>query len=238
MVFQFKDILFPLILFVGLIILYYKIFYSWDFIGPFTNYFSSFNRKQSINNYIKEVSKSKVDNKQQMFFESLIFIGILIIIYLVATKTVLFVAVASGSMRPLFDQNDLVLVQDIEHSYKQGDVIFFNNPDTLVPYTHRIAKITENGKIRTAGDAIGVMDYWELDKKDIHGKVVLLNGKAFVIPKYGEFFLVSAGQESAGPFKNLNDYVLFFQVVKTYGYVIVVFSLLIYIVMTIRKTKT
>jgi signal peptidase I len=146
--------------------------------------------------------------------------------------------VASGSMQPLFAQNDLVLIQNFEHSYKPGDVIFFLNPDTLVPYTHRIAKITEKGKIRTAGDAIGSMDYWELERRDIHGKVVLFNGKPIVIPKYGEFFLVSSRTENVGPFRNLNDYVLFVQVVKAYGYVIVVFSLLLYIILTLKQKKS
>lgn len=225
-------------LFVGLLIVYYKIFYSWDLTGPITKYYYSFNRKSSINNYIKEVSKPPVDFKKNMFFESLLFIAILIVLTVIATKTIFFVAVASGSMQPLFDTNDLVLIQDFEHSYKPGDVIFFLNPDTYVPYTHRIAKFTEKGKIRTAGDAIGTMDYWELDKKDIRGKLVLFMGKPIVIPKYGEFFLVSSRKENFGPFKNLNDYVLFFQVVKAYGYVIVVFSLLLYIVMTIRQTKS
>ncbi len=141
-------------------------------------------------------------------------------------------------MQPLFARNDLVLIQNFEHSYKPGDIIFFQNPDTYVPYTHRIAKITAKGKIRTAGDAIGFMDYWELDKKDINGKVVIFMGKPIVIPKYGEFFLVSSGKENVGPFKNLNDYVLFIQVVKAYGYVIVVFSLLLYIMMTLRQAKS
>jgi signal peptidase I len=237
MVYQINDILFLLMLIVGLIIVYYKIFYSCDFIGPFTKYYSSFNRKSSINNYIKEVSKPPVDFKKNMFFESLYFITILIVLSLIATKTIFFVAVASGSMRPLLDTNDLVLIQNFEHSYKPGDVIFFMNPDTNIPFTHRIAKFTSKGKIRTVGDAIGTMDYWELEEKDIHGKVVLFGGKPIVIPKYGELFLVNSGKENVGPFKNLNDYVLFFQVVKAYGYVIIVFSLLLYIILTVKQKK-
>lgn len=237
MFFHFNDI-FPFLLFAGLIIVYFTIFYSLDFIGPLTKQYSSFNRKVSVNNYIKDVNKPPVDLQKSMFFESLFLIAIIIVISLIATKTIFFVAVASGSMQPLFDTNDLVLVQNFEHSYNIGDIIFFNNPDTYVPYTHRIAKIKENGKIRTAGDAIGFMDYWELDKKDIQGKVVLFMGKPIVIQKYGEFFLVSSGKENVGPFKNLNDYVLFIQVVKAYGYVIVVFSLLLYIIMTVRQTKS
>lgn len=111
----------------------------------------------------------------------------------------------------------------------------FERPDTSYPVAHRIKQITDKG-INTAGDATGQMDWWELEKKDIHGKAILIQGKPLVIKGYGKFFIVDDRHQDFGPLgQDYGKYFLFFQVIKIYGYIIAVFSLFLYIIMTLKQ---
>ncbi len=197
--------------------------------------YAAYDRKIKVNNYIKQVTKQPVDFQKNIFKEGLALIAVLFIIYLLATKAVFFTAVASGSMYPTFNKDDLVLMQNIDRRFNVGDIVMFERPDLGYPVSHRINLIIDQG-IRTAGDATGQIDYWEIKKEDIIGKAILMQGKPIVIEGYGKFFIVESKDQDFGPFgKDYNNYFLFFQVVKIYGYVIAVVSLLLYIVLTIRQ---
>jgi len=75
--------------------------------------------------------------------------------------------VLSGSMRPLFDPGDSIVVRPVPiGELREGDVITYNIPveDGRV-VTHRIVKLTRtqgaNPVVVTKGDANGAVDAWE-----------------------------------------------------------------------------
>jgi len=230
-----NDILFLLALLIFLILVYRKIIHSIDFFEPVKHGFSEFERKQKINGFIKHVTKKPEDRQRLAMKEISILAAVIFIMFIFATKAVFFTAVASGSMEPTFSRDDIILMQNIDHQYKTGDIIMFQRPDTSHPVTHRIQSITSDG-IRTAGDATGQTDWWMLKKEDILGKAILMQGKPVVIKDYGRFFLVDDMHQDFGPFgQDYRKYFLFFEVIKIYGYVIAIFSLILYVALTIKQ---
>ncbi|VVB55863.1 Peptidase S24-like protein [uncultured archaeon] len=230
-----NDILFLLILLAFLIMVYRRIIYSISSFEPIIRTFKTFDRKHRINAYIKQINQRPAESQKVLFKELFTFTIALIIMYLFASKAIFFTAVVSGSMSPTFNKDDLVLMQNIDRTYKSADIIMFERPDTSYPIVHRISLITDKG-INTAGDATGQMDWWELQKKDILGKAILIQGKPVVIKGYGKFFIVDDTHQDFGPLgQDYAKYFLFFQVLKIYGYVIAVFSLFLYIIMTFKQ---
>jgi signal peptidase len=232
-----NDISFLLLLLIFLIIVYRRIIYGTDLLEPIKQRYSEYYRKTRINNYIEKVSKQPVDIQKMVFKEGLILTAVLCIMFLLAAKAVFFTAVASESMYPTYNKDDLVLMQNIDGIYMPGDIIMFKRPDTSLPVTHRITSITEDG-IRTAGDATGQSDWWEVKKEDILGKAILIQGKPVVIKGYGKFFIVEDKNQDFGPFgKDYKNYFLFIEIIKIYGYVIALLSLFLYIFLTIKKPR-
>ncbi len=206
-----------------------------DFFGSFKQKFSTYDRKQRINDYIKQISKKPIDLQKHIFKESLTLTLVLFVMYLLATKAIFFSAVISGSMNPTFDRDDLVLMQNIDHSYNVGDIIMFQRPDTSQPVSHRVTRISDE-IIYTAGDATGQEDWWEIKKEEILGKAILIQGKPIVIKEYGKFFIVDNDHQDFGPLgQNYSKYFLFFEVLKIYGFVIAVFCLLLYVALTVKQ---
>ncbi|HEY9247307.1 MAG TPA: signal peptidase I [Candidatus Methanoperedens sp.] len=229
-------ILFVIALSLLLIVVYRRIIYGTDFLGPLEKRYSTFYRKTQVNNYIRHISRRRVDPQEVILKEVFILFAVLFILFLLGSKAVFFTAVVSGSMSPTFNRDDLVLMQNIDRRYVTGDIIMFFDPLTLRPYTHRIISINERG-ISTAGDASGLMDPWLLKKEDIIGKAVIFQGKPVLIKGYGKYFIIDDKHQDFGSIfgSDYRKYVLFFQVVKIYGYIIVVFSLLLYIILTARQ---
>jgi len=234
MILKLIDFLFPACLLI-LVIILRKAALNRDFFKPVKQYFSSYNRKLNVNNYIREVSKQPENSQKMIVKEVMIFFIFSLLMLIIASKSIFFTAVVSGSMVPTFERNDLVLMQNFENSYNVGDIIMFVEPFTNRPVTHRIARIDED-VIRTAGDFSGLMDAWKITIKDIRGKAIIFNGKPIVIKRYGRFFIVDAKEQELAFFgQDYRSYFLFFQVVKIYGYVIVVICVIFYIALTFRK---
>lgn len=76
--------------------------------------------------------------------------------------------VASGSMEPALSIDDLVL-NHTEDSYGEGDIITFQNGDSLT--THRIVEVTDEGYV-TQGDANNIVDLDVIPIKVVVGRVV------------------------------------------------------------------
>ncbi len=230
-----NDILFLCALLIFLVLVYRKIIHSIDVFEPVKHRFSEFDRKQKINGFIKQVTKKPEDRQKLAVKEISILVAVIFIMFIFATKAVFFTAVASGSMYPTLSRDDIILMQNIDHQYKSGDIVMFVRPDTSHPVTHRIQSITGDG-IRTAGDATGQTDWWNLKKEDILGKAILIQGKPIVIKGYGRFFLVDDIHQDFGPFgQDYKKYFLFFEVVKIYGYVIAIISLILYVALTFKQ---
>ncbi len=230
-----NDLLFLFTLSVFLILAYSRIIYNRSFFALVGQKFRSIDKKQRIKDYLRQVTKKPEDLQKVVFKEVIIFIFALVIMGLLASKAIFFTAVVSGSMSPTFETDDLVLMENIDHSYKPGDIIMFSRPDTSYPVAHRIKLITDKG-IMTAGDATGELDWWQLDKKDILGKSILIQGKPIIIKGLGKYFIMDERHQDFGPFgQDYNRYFLFFQVIKIYGYVITLICLFIYIVITFKQ---
>lgn len=76
--------------------------------------------------------------------------------------------VASGSMEPALSVDDLIL-NHTEDSYEEGDIITFQNGDSLT--THRIVEVTDEGYV-TQGDANNTTDLDVVPFKAVIGRVV------------------------------------------------------------------
>lgn len=119
----------------------------------------------------------------------------LFIAYILSSHLFFFAIVTSGSMEPTFKKGDLVFVQDILVKPNVGDIIIFTDPrgniagNMPVTVTHRINGISGD-TIRTKGDNNPVPDSWKVNKKDILGKAIVLNGKPFVLKDVGNYFLL------------------------------------------------
>ena len=77
-------------------------------------------------------------------------------------------AIESGSMEPMLERGDLIIVKR-ESDYNVGDVVTFYLPHRKEYITHRVVRI-ENSMYYTKGDANDVEDSYGLLLKDISGK--------------------------------------------------------------------
>lgn len=87
--------------------------------------------------------------------------------------------ITTGSMKPSFDTDTLILVKKTDPSEIQvGDVISFYSSDPALDgavNTHRVTKIEQDGtewKYTTKGDANNVPDQYGTDSEALIGKVV------------------------------------------------------------------
>lgn len=74
--------------------------------------------------------------------------------------------ITSGSMSPLLEPGDLVLVDPTAPSPDVGAVVLFDGPSG--PMLHRVVEATDDG-LRTRGDAVEIVDPAVLDPADVDG---------------------------------------------------------------------
>lgn len=106
------------------------------------------------------------------------------------TGSTKFLNVLSGSMSPIMNTGDLVVVTPVgPENIEVGDIIAHEDPDRRenVIITHRVVEIIEAGdegdlSFRTKGDANEDVDIYTVDASELVGKA------AFVIPSLGYFF--------------------------------------------------
>jgi signal peptidase len=198
--------------------------------------YSKVDRKVRISDYKDKIKTPPSDRQKIIFMDLMILLVAVALIVMIASKSLFFAAVISSSMYPTFDKNDLILIQNIDRSFHVGDIVLFNTPDRNFPISHRIVAIDGDGTIHTEGDATGVVDWWRLNKTDIGGKVVLIMGKPVVIKGLGQNFIVQDRNQKFGPF-DYPRYLLFINIIKTYGYAIIVIVIMAYIYLTLRSYK-
>lgn len=230
------DIIFILLISIFLITIYVRIIYNWNFIEKIEQKYSESDFKSRIKDRIKYINRQPIDRQKVIFQDLSILSIVLLAILLIGTQTIFFMVVISDSMSPTFSKNDMVLMQNIDRTYNVGDVIMFKRPDTALPTSHRIVSIDDVG-IHTAGDATKSMDWWNLQKGDIVGKAIMVQGKPITIKEFGVYFIVEDKNQRFGPF-DYQNYYLFISVIKIYGYAIAIISLIIYIILSIKRQGT
>jgi signal peptidase len=85
------------------------------------------------------------------------------------------VVLTSGSMLPLIEPGDVVLVSKVEHPVQPGTVITFKNPNkpgSLI--THRVMEVRPDGSYRTKGDANPQPDVSPVKQEMVLGKGTIL----------------------------------------------------------------
>lgn len=102
--------------------------------------------------------------------------------------------VVSGSMEPALSVDDFIL-NHIQASYEQGDIITFQSGDSLT--THRIIAVTDEGYM-TQGDANNAADQDVVLPEKVIGRVVMVipyigNILAFFRTPLGMMLLVFIG---------------------------------------------
>lgn len=95
--------------------------------------------------------------------------------------------VTTGSMAPTYDVDSLIIVKETDPaSIRENDVISFYSSDPALSgavNTHRVVSVSQDGdnyRFVTKGDANNVVDRYDVDSRDLLGKVVwssLLLGK-------------------------------------------------------------
>lgn len=97
-------------------------------------------------------------------------------------------AVASGSMSPTIETNDIIIVK-INGTYKKGDIITYKSKNDFI--THRVTNVFEK-TINTKGDFNNTEDN-TVNKEDVLGKVVLIMPSKVVIRILGVILLIIVG---------------------------------------------
>jgi len=231
------DIAIILMLFSPLLLVYHAARTNRNPLNPVYSSFAGFNRNRRIKGYLRECKKVPPSTQKVFLTEGLTILTVVSVMFILGTKMVFFTAVVSNSMVPTFAKEDLVLAQNIDRSIKPGDIIMFRTPDTNMPVMHRVVDITREG-IKTKGDANPAVDWWTVKPEDVMGKAITINGKPIVIKNFGRYFIIDDAHQDFGPFgQDYRKYLLFFEVLKLYGFIISTVSLLLYIAITYRKTK-
>jgi len=87
--------------------------------------------------------------------------------------------IPTGSMVPVFNPGDIVLVAKINPAnIRTGDIIEYRTEERI-NIVHRVIEIQKNGNLITKGDANNAADSQPVDPRNVNGKVI------FKIPKVG-----------------------------------------------------
>lgn len=97
-------------------------------------------------------------------------------------------AIASGSMSPTIETNDIIIVK-INGKYKKGDIITYKAQNDYI--THRVTNVFEK-TINTKGDFNNTEDN-TVNKENVLGKVVLIIPSKIIIRVLGVILLVIIG---------------------------------------------
>lgn len=88
-----------------------------------------------------------------------------------------FLVISSGSMKPALGIGDLVVINAKPKQIQKNDIITFKDPNGSGFFiTHRVASIVNNDSsmfFKTRGDANAVVDDWQVEPRDVQGKVTL-----------------------------------------------------------------
>lgn len=91
--------------------------------------------------------------------------------------------ITSGSMWPVLEENDLVLMRGVKGSEVEvGEIIIFENQKGFT--IHRFIRREKSGKLVTKGDANNVEDQ-PIEESAVIGRVIYLRDKPFRLPKLG-----------------------------------------------------
>jgi signal peptidase len=122
---------------------------------------------------------------RNIIIQSLPWLCVLAVVFILGNQYFVFAAVISGSMEPTFSKGDLVLMQTFYREPKLGDIVMFPMYGIKEPITHRVVDITEKGDIVTKGDANPSTDGLGFPPERVGGKAVLIGNIPIVLKGLG-----------------------------------------------------
>jgi signal peptidase I len=168
----------------------------------------------------------------------LLFLITLVVMVILGLKLVTPVVVVSDSMKPVFQRGDMLIVQSIYLTPEVGDIITFSVEDKNYDISHRIITI-KNGAIITKGDNNPRKDDYHTTQKNIKAKAIQINKNPIVIKNFGALFITDYSK--SGVISKWGDTFTFMQnisaVIKSWGIIIMIFSLFGYILMMQRDKR-
>ena len=189
--------------------------------------------------------KSKMDDfriiskeeKNPVFGSVVVIIIFVLIVFLLLFDVVYLVAVTSNSMKPTFERGDLVLMQSINKEPHVGDIVLFTQKRYLVPITHRVTFISEDG-VRTKGDAANP-DPFVVPVENIESKAIQVAGKPIVIRDIGEYFILETERQHYGKYGQEYSFIKnVFKTIRLYGYALCILAVLGFIYLTFKESKS
>ena len=118
----------------------------------------------------------------------IIIISIILIASIIINQSHILCVVRSGSMQPILQPGDLIVINPFNKNVETGDVIVYKRPNMNYLVVHRVYKITKDG-IWTKGDHNCCPDPYYISSKDIIGKWTGVK-----VPLIGYFILFLRGE--------------------------------------------
>ena len=157
--------------------------------------------------------------------DTILLIGVIILILGFGLNLVGFAVVISDSMKPEFQRGDLVMTQAISKDPQKGDIITFRASGVQNSVTHRVIGVN-NYYIITKGDNNPLADDYGTTKNDVISKAIIVNGHPIVLKGIGSFFILDFSKE--GKLNKFGDQFEFmqkmFSTIRTWGYVITIIA--------------
>jgi signal peptidase len=164
-----------------------------------------------------------------------LFIAVIIILLF---KLVFFTAIVSNSMQPTFKKGDLVLMQKLATVPEEGDIIMFEHKGIMLPVTHRVIAITDEGS-KTGGDARGATDPWLVQNEAIIAKAVQIGGGPIVLEDFGNYFILETSKMGYDP-RYGSEYTFrkgIFSALQQFGNIVCVIAVMGYVLLTLTERK-
>jgi len=194
-------------------------------------------KKKRVEEKMSEYKAISGAGRTSLIHSTVPFSLFLFVIIALFFKLAFFVAITSDSMQPTFKRGDLVLMQKIVTTPKEGDIIMFKRPEYMLPITHRVVW-AKDGLARTKGDARVRADPWVVREGEIIAKAVQIGGKPIVLKDVGNYFILDTREMRYGKYGLEYTFVKnVFSVIRMYGYALCVISILAYVILTLREAK-
>ncbi|QSG11735.1 Signal peptidase I [Halapricum desulfuricans] len=106
--------------------------------------------------------------------------------------------VLSGSMQPVMDPGDVVVVESVPASeIEKGDIVTFHREGQANPTTHRVIEVVQQGgdvAFRTKGDNSESADRRLVTPAQLEGRIPVIAGYPLVIPLIGHVIFFASTQ--------------------------------------------
>jgi len=188
----FLTILLVSVLYILFLIRYEKSRWILTIINLLNNEIHKKNKKKIFK---KSMARLYVRNASERISAIFSIFFLFLIAFIVLNHYISFVVVTSGSMATTVEKGDLVLMQAINKTPSNGEIIQFNVPSRNLPVVHRVYEVTPVGYV-TKGDFRPVKDDWIVKGSQIQAKAIIFFGKPVIIPQIGNLFIVESRHTS------------------------------------------